>query len=166
MIKRGAELDLERAATYFVRWWREEGGLIAAVDSGATAEKAQGETRSITEDDRVSVQGWGFDFEWRVEQKQEAAGLASMSAPSIAPSFKSSGSSSRSDTPMLVSSSTNSTASLSSGMAEFLETKMNECIDAYLVTWEAEEREGRNVSKTQRRKREVEERKQRRLGRD
>lgn len=177
MIKRGAEPDLERAATYFVRWWREEGGLIAAADSGAThasldmignaAAKVQGEPRRTrTEDDRVTVQGWGFDFEWRVEQEQEAAGLATMSTPSVAPSFESSGSSPPTDIPMVVSSSTNSTTSLSPGVIEFLENKMKECIDAYLITWESEEREGRNVSKTQRRKREVEEQKQRRVRRD
>ncbi|KAF8345270.1 hypothetical protein F5887DRAFT_1061838 [Amanita rubescens] len=117
MIKRGAEPDVERAATYFVRWWREEGGLIAAADSAA---KVQGEPRRTrTEDDRVTVQGWGFDFEWRVEKEQM-----------------------------------------------FLETKMKECIDIYLARWEVEEREGRDVSKTQRRKREVEEQKQRRVRRD
>jgi len=166
MIKRGAELDLERAATYFVRWWREEGGLIAAADSGAThasldmigsaAAKVQGEPRRTrTEDDGATVQGWGFDFEWRVE-KGQVAGSAPTSAPSVA----------QSDIPTLVSSSTNSTASLSPGMAEFLETKMKECIDAYLARWEVEEREGRDVSKTQKRKREVEGQKQRRVRKD
>ncbi|KAF8345276.1 hypothetical protein F5887DRAFT_1061847 [Amanita rubescens] len=172
MIKRGAEPDLKRVATYFVRWWREEGGLIAVVDSGTThasldmmgsaAAKVEGEPRRTrTEDDRVTVQGWGFDFEWRVEKEQVVAGLASKSAPSVAgPSFESSGSSSQSDIPTLVSSSI---ALLSPGMAE---TKMKECINAYLARWEVEEREGRDVSKMQRRKREVEEQKQRRVRRD
>ena len=176
MIKRGAEPDLERAATYFVRWWREEGGLIAAADCGvmhasldmigSAAAKVQGESsRTRTEDDRVTVQGWGFDFEWRVEKEQEAAGLASMSAPSVAPSSEPSGSSSQSDIPALVSL-TDSTASPLPGMPKVLEAKMKECIDAYLARWEVEEGEGRDISKTQRRKREVEEQKQRRVGKD
>jgi len=33
MIQRRNEPDLSRAAVYFVRWWREEGGLLAAKDS-------------------------------------------------------------------------------------------------------------------------------------
>ena len=34
MVKRGAELDRSsRAAVYFVRWWREEGGLLSAISS-------------------------------------------------------------------------------------------------------------------------------------
>jgi mitochondrial GTPase 1 len=54
MVKRGAELDFTRAAMYFVRWWREEGGLVAASSSlkiGASR----------------TTQGWGFDFQWRLE---------------------------------------------------------------------------------------------------
>ncbi|KAJ7686692.1 P-loop containing nucleoside triphosphate hydrolase protein [Mycena rosella] len=30
MVKKGAAPDVRRAAVYFVRWWREEGGLISA----------------------------------------------------------------------------------------------------------------------------------------
>ncbi|KAJ3892156.1 P-loop containing nucleoside triphosphate hydrolase protein [Lentinula edodes] len=55
MIKRGAELDLSRAATYFVRWWREEGGLLAASSNLQTLSQ------------NLSVaHGWGFDFEWQI----------------------------------------------------------------------------------------------------
>ncbi|KAF8345300.1 hypothetical protein F5887DRAFT_967661, partial [Amanita rubescens] len=77
---------------YFVNWWREERGPIAAADSstthasldmiGSAAAKVQGEPRrTTTEDGRVTVQGWvaGFDFEWRVEKEQVVAGLASTS---------------------------------------------------------------------------------------
>ncbi|KAJ3812892.1 P-loop containing nucleoside triphosphate hydrolase protein [Lentinula aff. lateritia] len=58
MIKRGAELDLSRAATYFVRWWREEGGLLAASSTLQTL------SHSLF---NFSVaHGWGFDFEWQI----------------------------------------------------------------------------------------------------
>ncbi|KAJ3918677.1 P-loop containing nucleoside triphosphate hydrolase protein [Lentinula edodes] len=55
MIKRGAELDLSRAATYFVRWWREEGGLLAASSN----------LQTLSQNFSVA-HGWGFDFEWRI----------------------------------------------------------------------------------------------------
>ncbi|CAA7269952.1 unnamed protein product [Cyclocybe aegerita] len=58
MIKRGAEVDLARAAVYFVRWWREQGGLLAAssaLSPGASAPPGQ-----------APIQGWGFDFQWDV----------------------------------------------------------------------------------------------------
>ena len=166
MIKRGAELDLERAARYFVRWWREEGGLIAAADAGGTqanldmmgraAADIQGEGRR-TEDDRVAVQGWGFDFEWRMEKDQEAADLTSISAASAALSVESSPSSSRSDIRAAPSKS------LSPVISEFVQGKMEQCIDRYLAGREAEEKEGKDVSDTQRRKREAEEEKRRRV---
>lgn len=59
MVRRGAELDLVRAASYFVRWWREEGGLVAASSSLKTG-------ASSTPDGQYHTQGWGFDFQWRL----------------------------------------------------------------------------------------------------
>lgn len=165
MIKRGAELDLERAARYFVRWWREEGGLIAAADAGGTqanldmmgraAADIRGEGRR-TEDDRVAVQGWGFDFEWRMEKDQEAADLTSISAASAALSVESLPPSSRSDIRAA------SFKSLSPVISEFVQGKMEQCIDRYLAGRDAEEKEGKDVSDTQRRKREAEGEKRRR----
>lgn len=162
MIKRGAELDLERAARYFVRWWREEGGLIAATDAGGTqasldmmaAADVQGE--SPRTEDRLAIQGWGFDFEWRVEKEQEAADLASMSAASAALSVGLPPSSSRSNIPAA------SFKSLSPAISEFVQGKMEKCIDQYLAGRDAEEKEGKDVSETQRRKREAGEEKRRR----
>ncbi|KAF9467935.1 P-loop containing nucleoside triphosphate hydrolase protein [Collybia nuda] len=60
MIKRGAEPDLARAAVYFVRWWREEGGLIAASSALQIQEYSAGSTHS-------GIQGWGFDFQWQLQ---------------------------------------------------------------------------------------------------
>jgi mitochondrial GTPase 1 len=44
MLQRGGVPDLARAASWFVRWWRDQGGTVS--------------TRST---------GWGLDFEWRAE---------------------------------------------------------------------------------------------------
>ncbi|KAG5646372.1 hypothetical protein DXG03_003695 [Asterophora parasitica] len=61
MIKRGAEPDTARAAVYFVRWWREEGGLIAAASSPLQF------TGATTPDHGLGpTQGWGFDFQWQL----------------------------------------------------------------------------------------------------
>ncbi|RDB27948.1 Mitochondrial GTPase 1 [Hypsizygus marmoreus] len=65
MIKRGAELDTTRAAVYFVRWWREEGGLIAAssaLQMGDASVLNPGESRT---------QGWGFDFQWQLSPEDK-----------------------------------------------------------------------------------------------
>lgn len=67
MIKRGAELDLTRAAVYFVRWWREEGGLIAASSALQIKDLS-------SEPAHANIQGWGFDFQWELEPKDRAAG--------------------------------------------------------------------------------------------
>jgi hypothetical protein len=68
MVKRGAELDLTRAAQYFVRWWREEGGLISASPSLQTC-------ASLTSAaDQRRIQGWGFDFQWQLGSKDAPTG--------------------------------------------------------------------------------------------
>ncbi|TFK41583.1 P-loop containing nucleoside triphosphate hydrolase protein [Crucibulum laeve] len=59
MMKRGAELDTSRAAVYFVRWWREEGGLIAA-----------NEALQLDASASHGTQGWGFDFQWDVQPSE------------------------------------------------------------------------------------------------
>ncbi|KAF5379070.1 hypothetical protein D9615_005948 [Tricholomella constricta] len=61
MIKRGAEPDTARAAVYFVRWWREEGGLIAAASSPLHFAES-----TVSELGHGPTQGWGFDFQWQL----------------------------------------------------------------------------------------------------
>ncbi|TFK46855.1 P-loop containing nucleoside triphosphate hydrolase protein [Heliocybe sulcata] len=56
MLKRGGLRDRSRAATWFVKWWREEGGLESA--SAPLSSSPEGQQR----------QGWGFDFEWVVDK--------------------------------------------------------------------------------------------------
>jgi mitochondrial GTPase 1 len=60
MLKRGGERDIERAAVWFVKWWREEGGLLSASapDASSVPVNHTGPMRA----------GWGFDFEWSVNQ--------------------------------------------------------------------------------------------------
>jgi mitochondrial GTPase 1 len=55
MLKRGGVPDYTRAAQWFVRWWRDEGGLIAAAEAPAPLLPLSS-TRS----------GWGFDLEWDI----------------------------------------------------------------------------------------------------
>ena len=55
MLKRGGLPDHTRAAQWFVRWWRDEGGLIAAAEA-PTPLSPHSSTR----------RGWGFDLEWDI----------------------------------------------------------------------------------------------------
>ena len=57
MLKRGGIPDHARAAQWFVRWWRDEGGLIAATEA-PTPLLPRSSTRS----------GWGFDLEWDIDE--------------------------------------------------------------------------------------------------
>ncbi|KAF7983460.1 hypothetical protein HWV62_21742 [Athelia sp. TMB] len=63
MIKRGNEQDLQRAATRFINWWREEGGLRSASVPG----------RLLISGPSIEPQrrGWGFDFEWTVDGTEQ-----------------------------------------------------------------------------------------------
>ena len=66
MIMRGAEPDTTRAAAYFVRWWREEGGLLAATSSPLRlAEPSGSDIR------HPPMQGWGFDFQWQLDAEEQ-----------------------------------------------------------------------------------------------
>jgi hypothetical protein len=56
MLKRGGGRDMTRAAVWFVKWWREEGGLVSATAPDAS---------DLVVDDQQR-RGWGFDFEWTV----------------------------------------------------------------------------------------------------
>jgi hypothetical protein len=55
MLKRGGVPDHTRAAQWFVRWWRDEGGLIAAAEAPAPLLPHSSTRR-----------GWGFDLEWDI----------------------------------------------------------------------------------------------------
>ena len=57
MLKRGGIPDYTRAAQWFVRWWRDEGGLIAAAEAPAPLLPNSSTRR-----------GWGFDLEWDLRE--------------------------------------------------------------------------------------------------
>lgn len=62
MLKRGGERDVQRAASWFVRWWREEGGLLAALaPPQGPSFPLTGVPPPLTEPMNF---GWGFDIEW------------------------------------------------------------------------------------------------------
>ncbi|KAJ7719194.1 P-loop containing nucleoside triphosphate hydrolase protein [Mycena maculata] len=60
MVRKGAVPDLRRAAVYFVRWWREEGGLISASSALQIADA------SFQAGHGAMTHGWGFDLEWQL----------------------------------------------------------------------------------------------------
>ncbi|KAJ3980903.1 P-loop containing nucleoside triphosphate hydrolase protein [Lentinula detonsa] len=69
MVKRGAELDLSRAAAYFVRWWREEGGLRAASPHYHLLFAANKDETNTNRENTAFTHGWGFDFEWQISPR-------------------------------------------------------------------------------------------------
>lgn len=70
MVRRGAEPDTSRAAVYFVRWWREEGGLLSASSSTSNLDIS-----SLSDEQKPRTQAWGFDFQWDL-QPQSAASVS------------------------------------------------------------------------------------------
>ncbi|KAJ7634817.1 P-loop containing nucleoside triphosphate hydrolase protein [Roridomyces roridus] len=66
MVRKGGVPDLRRAAVYFVRWWREEGGLMSASSALRIADAASG-SGAVTH-------GWGFDLEWQIRAEELAGG--------------------------------------------------------------------------------------------
>ncbi|KAJ4470601.1 P-loop containing nucleoside triphosphate hydrolase protein [Lentinula edodes] len=123
MIKRGAELDLSRAAAYFVRWWREEGGLLQTASSTLQTLShhmfVSNEKGANTIEEVSSVtHGWGFDFEWQISPND----------------FH--------DAHKVVESD----------VASLVQLKMEECIENHLVQSEREDRDETNISATQRKK--------------
>ncbi|OJT13135.1 hypothetical protein TRAPUB_10290 [Trametes pubescens] len=59
MLKRGGIPDTPRAAVWFIKWWREEGGLASAAAPALPA-------YALGEGVQSYRRGWGFDFEWDV----------------------------------------------------------------------------------------------------
>lgn len=67
MIRRGAEVDLARAAVYFVRWWREEGSLFSAASSLHLESRPSADQSQHT----TQTQAWGFDFQWEIRSQDK-----------------------------------------------------------------------------------------------
>lgn len=138
MLQRGGVPDLGRASVRFIRWWREEGSLLAAsstlhpinpicvtesnLTTGLTPYPVQGPNLP-------TIQGWGFDLEWEVSPKD----MASLSKSDRA-------------------------------AQTMIQEKMENCISAHLEMSESEEKDESNISPTQRKKQiMIEEKKKRNL---
>ncbi|RPD56017.1 P-loop containing nucleoside triphosphate hydrolase protein [Lentinus tigrinus ALCF2SS1-6] len=65
MLKRGGIPDTSRAAVWFIKWWREEGGLASASAPALPASLASSGLESCR-------RGWGFDLEWDVATSEAA----------------------------------------------------------------------------------------------
>lgn len=65
MVRRGRELDVRRAAVWFIHWWREKGGLVNHISlrrHGADPLEPTGTAATASSHgQRIS---WGLDFEW------------------------------------------------------------------------------------------------------
>jgi mitochondrial GTPase 1 len=66
MVKKGGIPDQARAAVWFVNWWREQGSRLSAAAPLTMSGPASAQT-SLTH-----RRGWGFDFEWSVEEAEAA----------------------------------------------------------------------------------------------
>ncbi|KAI0332807.1 P-loop containing nucleoside triphosphate hydrolase protein [Cubamyces sp. BRFM 1775] len=60
MLKRGGIPDTARAAVWFIKWWREEGGLASAAAPALPDYAPELGLQSCR-------RGWGFDLEWAVD---------------------------------------------------------------------------------------------------
>ncbi|KZT04496.1 uncharacterized protein LAESUDRAFT_297622 [Laetiporus sulphureus 93-53] len=140
MLKKGGVPDETRAALWFIKWWREEGGLLAA---SAPALPAYAADRSLqtnlstdgTHDDALALpsgpsqlrtyrRGWGFDFEWDVDVAEAVANRYDAAA---------------------------------------IQRKMEECIENFEEAALEEERAGGGLSRAQGKKREKDESKAKRV---
>ncbi|KAI0760129.1 P-loop containing nucleoside triphosphate hydrolase protein [Fomes fomentarius] len=105
MLKRGGIPDVSRAAVWFIKWWRDEGGLASASAPVLPDSVADSGLESFR-------RGWGFDLEWDVAAAE--AGRYDAAA---------------------------------------IQTKMEQCIDAFEKSALEEEQDGGAVSSTQQKKR-------------
>lgn len=162
MLKRRGEVDLERAAVYFVRWWREEGGLLAAKDSFVGYRRGVALPRlSGVEDADISSSSSDYLTSTLNDNQsgvlsQARAGAALAHTPRV----EGWGFDFQWD-----SSGVGDQAKRMDSPDAFVQEKMEACIDEYLAMIQREEREEENVSPTQVKKKAMAEEKARRKAR-
>lgn len=81
MLQRGGIKDTRRAAVWFIKWWREEGGLLSASAPEDITWPSPSPSPSTTDLFPTTLtpsnlpptqrKGWGFDFEWTVTKGEE-----------------------------------------------------------------------------------------------
>ena len=68
MLRKGGIVDTTRSATWFIKWWREEGCQAAASTPLLTS--LTNDMSSGTPANATYRRGWGFDLEWTVEPSE------------------------------------------------------------------------------------------------
>jgi hypothetical protein len=130
MVKRGGEADIERAMVYFIKWWREEGGLLSANSGtlrlgsdGVSLERRSADGMRVSDGSLISpqTQAWGFDFQWELGPQTGGHPRSGDDAPTDGPDSLDAVAGIRKRDPM-----------------DFVQEKMEECIDDYLQREEAE----------------------------
>ena len=61
MLRKGGLVDTTRAAEWFIKWWRTDGGILAASSPLVTAAPMDGSAIA------THRRGWGFDLEWSLD---------------------------------------------------------------------------------------------------
>lgn len=152
MLKRGGGPDIERAAAWFVKWWREEGCAISANapfgneyddDGDCATQLTSGQvpvlehtdpspytpgasSRPVSMADAAGRQrgGWGFDFQWEIDAADVATARADTSGAEA---------------------------------QKLIQREMERGIDEYVARSESEKDSEDSMSNTQQKKREKEE---------
>lgn len=90
MLQKGGERDHRRAAVWFIKWWREEGGLASAraapqqppLSADTSSDNSSQDLKAESSWDGSSGiperSGWGFDFEWEGSASDAAVVQARM----------------------------------------------------------------------------------------
>ena len=142
MLKRGGERDVDRAAVWFVKWWRE----VGCTTTGAEGVWVSKDTVNNDVAGQVLRGGWGFDFEWEIA-KEEVEELTLQSTESIQ-----------------ASQAMHESAFTSTTRPEqvLIQHAMEKVVDNFLEQIAEEQRLEATVSKTQTKKREKEEQRKKR----
>ena len=162
MLKRGGGVDTERAAVWFVKWWRNEGCLLTpqeaaqpsdespsnsefAADLHVATQSSQSSPSSSSPADTLPIRGgWGFDFEWELDL-EDVKKSTSQSTPPSEPG------------------DTNCGADAHLKLAGLVQSKMGKLIDDYYQVIAEEQSGGEaGISVTQAKKRLKEEQKRKR----
>ena len=162
MLKRGGERDVERAAVWFIRWWREEGCALSASAPFLASDDMPPKSESLEPEEKATV--------------PSSSPPNPSPNPSILPSF--SEPSSSSSAPLFPSASmperggwgfdfqwefqpselealrTSGEADGNMAVESLVQRKMEDVVDGYVVRAEAESKDGDNVSATQVKKKE------------
>lgn len=177
LLKSQGRLDTRRAGEWFVKWWRDKGKEVypdtpypSAVEEDATSTRSgvaeTGAEVGLGGDDSAGLRrvGWGFDLEWDYDPMAVLASApttllssappsphtmppdpASNSAPVNTPVINGRGRHGSSPQP-----TTSQKRPLREDQIVYVQRKMEECIDAYMV---AEAEEDTTESVTQEKKR-------------